>query len=91
MARMCTTILEFGPTVIGCLDDDFGLMKYKLLGQIMRCRFAIKVLGDEWGTEQGEKKNFVDNRANHSLTGIEFIRDGFVSFGNETVWDRARL
>jgi len=91
MARMCTTILEFGPTVIDCLDDDFGSMKYKLLGQIMRCRFAIKVLGHEWGTEQGEKKNFVDKRANHSLTGIDFIRDGFVSFGNETVWDWGSL
>jgi len=88
---MCTAILEFGPTVMECLDDDFGSIKYKLLGQLMRCRFAIRVLGDQWGTEQGEKKNFEDKRANHSMTGIEFIRDGFVSFGNETVWDWGRI
>jgi hypothetical protein len=43
-------------------------------------------VGDEWGIERGEKRKFADLWTNHSVTWIEFIRDEFVGFGNETTF-----
>jgi hypothetical protein len=67
-----------------CLNEEFASVQYRCLGQIVRCQFARRMLGEEWGTEAGERRTFDDLRTNHSLSGMEFIRDGFVSFGNES-------
>ena len=84
MARMCSTIEIFGPLVMECLNGEFASVQYRCLGQIVRCQVARRVLGVDWGTEAGERRTWDDLRTNHSLSGIDFIREGFVSFGNES-------
>jgi hypothetical protein len=78
LLRICTTILEFGPVVIRCVQEEYPLIAYKIFGQSVRCEFAKDVLGDDWGEEKAEKSKFVDAFTNRTLGAIDFIRDGFV-------------
>ena len=78
MLGMCTTIFEFGITVIQCLQNEYPLIAFRVFGQYVRCAFAKDMLGEEWGGEKAEKSVFVDTRTNQSLGAIEFIRDGFL-------------
>ena len=84
MFRMCIAILEFGPTAIRCLEDDYPFIAHSIFGQFIRCQFARYVLGEDWGTEKAEKSKFVDSRTNRTLGGIDFIRDGFLQLSNQT-------
>ena len=82
MLRMCIAILEFGPTVIRCLEDEYPFITYSVFGQFIRCHFAKNVLGEDWGKEKAEKSRFIDSRTNRTLGSIDFIRDGFLQLGN---------
>jgi len=77
-------MFEFGPTVIRCSEKDYPVMAFRIYGQLLRCEFAKKKLGSEWGGERGEKSKFVDTYTNQSLNAIEFIRDGFQHVRNDT-------
>lgn len=84
MFRMCITILEFGSTVIRCLEDEYPLIADGVFGQFVRCHFARDVLGEDWGKEKAEKSRFIDTLTNRTLGGIDFIRDGFLQLSNRT-------
>jgi hypothetical protein len=77
MYRMCSTITEFGTTVISCLAGEFPELAARAMGQYMRCWYAQKTLGEEWGTAKGEEAVFVDGPTNATVGGVDFIRDGF--------------
>lgn len=81
---MCSAIEEFGPTVIGCVGGEHPVLAYHIVGQIVRCEFARKKLGDGWGTEKAEKTRFFDIDTNRSLDATEFIRDGFMRLKKES-------
>ena len=83
MFRMCAVIEEFGPTVIECVGGEHPFLAYHVVGQIVRCEFARKKLGDGWGTEKAEKTKFIDIDTNKSSDAIEFIRDGFMRLKKE--------
>lgn len=81
---MCVSILEFGPTAIRCLEDEYPFITYTIFGQFIRCQYAKEVLGEDWGKEKAEKSIFIDGRTNRTLGGIDFIRDGFLQLNNQT-------
>jgi hypothetical protein len=74
---MCTTITEFGSTVISCLATEYPELAIRTMGQYMRCWYAERTLGEEWGTEKGDETVFVDGPTNVSLKAVDFIRHGF--------------
>lgn len=77
MYRMCSSITEFGSTAIICLAEDFPEVALTAMGQYVRCCYAKKALGEEWGTEKGEETVFMDAPTNASMSAVDFIRDGF--------------
>lgn len=77
MYSMCTTITELGSTVIGCLAAEYPDLAIRAMGQYMRCWYAERALGGEWGTEKGEETVFVEGGTNLSMKAVDFIRDGF--------------
>jgi hypothetical protein len=81
---MCISILEFGPTAIRCLEDEYPIVAYTIFGQFIRCQFAKDFLGEDWGKEKAEKSIFIDSSTNRTLGGIDFIRDGFLQLNNQT-------
>jgi hypothetical protein len=83
MFRVCTTILEFGPVLIRCLEDEYPFIAYTIFGQLMRCKFARDVLGKNWGKEKAENSKFVDG-SNRTVSAIDFIRNGFLQSSNGT-------
>jgi len=83
MLGMCTTIFEFGATVIRCLEKEYPLITYRVFGQLVRCNFAREMVGEEWGAEIGEKTVFTDTRTNRSVGAIEFIQEGFLPLALE--------
>jgi hypothetical protein len=77
MHRMCSSITEFGSTAIVCLAKDFPEVALTAMGQYVRCCYAKKALGKEWGTEKGEETVFMNAPTDASMSAVDFIRDGF--------------
>ena len=81
---MCTTILEFGPLAIQCLEKEYPLIAYQIFGQYRRCEFARGIIGKDWGEEKAEKSTFIDAFTNRTLSAKDFIRGGFLQVTNGT-------
>lgn len=82
---MCTVILEFGPIVIRCLEFEYPLIVYEIIGQFIRCEFAKNALGSDWGSERAEISKFMDVYTNRTLSAVDFVRNGFDHRINESI------
>jgi len=77
MTRMCGIIVKWGPMTIVCIKDQFPEIAYQFFGQLVRCEFAMVILGSDWGTEKAEESIFIDAYTNRTARAADFITEGF--------------
>jgi hypothetical protein len=77
MTRMCNIIVKWGPMTIVCIKDQFPEIAYQFFGQLVRCEFAMEILGNDWGTEKAEESIFIDAYTNRTARAADFITEGF--------------
>jgi hypothetical protein len=73
---MCNIIVKWGPMTIVCIKDQFPEIAYQFFGQLVRCEFAMEILGNDWGTEKAEESIFIDAYTNRTARAADFITEG---------------